>query len=153
MPATSSSSSTSTGRCASSTPIDKRSTFRRSARRCSDCIAGEATVALVSGRRLADVRSRSGLHGSTWFAGLHGLEIAGPGGDFAHPGVTHAASLMHALSAAIAADLASLPGTFVEDKGLSLAVHFRAASREDAVRAADAMLRHAQPHVSAGTGP
>ena len=116
-----------------------------------DRIAEEATVALVSGRQLADVRSRCGLQAPAWYAGLHGLEITGPGEDFAHPGVAHAASLMHALSAAIAADLTSLHGTFVEDKGLSLAVHFRAASREDGLRAADAMLRHARPHVSAGT--
>jgi trehalose-phosphatase len=115
-----------------------------------DRIAADATVALVSGRRLSDVRSRCGLHAPVWYAGLHGLEIVGPGAAFEHPGIAQAASHLHSLSATIAADLSRIPGAFLEDKGLSLVAHFRAAAPDDAVEAAGILMRHAKPHLDAG---
>src|SRR5437773_8732767 len=47
------------------------------------------SLGIVSGRRIADVRDRSGAGLGAFYAGLHGLEIDGPGLRFMH----HAASL------------------------------------------------------------
>src|SRR4051812_5112400 len=48
----------------------------------------DLSLAVVTGRRIADVRERAGAGSSAFYAGLHGLEIEGPGLRFMH----HAAS-------------------------------------------------------------
>src|SRR3954447_478708 len=115
-----------------------------------ETIAMEATIALVSGRRLADVQERCGLRVPAWYAGLHGFEIAGPGERFEHPGIAEATGTLRHLSGTLLQELTGLPGVFVEDKGRSLAVHFRAASPEDARRAEDILARVTRPHIESG---
>jgi trehalose-phosphatase len=46
---------------------------------------------LVSGRRISDLRERVPAAPSMFFAGLHGLEIEGPGLKFSHKAITLAA--------------------------------------------------------------
>lgn len=85
------------------------------------------TMAIVSGRRLEDVRVRTGLSADAYFAGLHGLEIEGGGERFVHPDVALARELVQGVARRIAPELLGLPGVFVEDKDLSVALHFRQA--------------------------
>ena len=108
------------------------------------------TVGIVSGRRLADVRSRTGDVGDAVFAGFHGLEIDGPFGAFAHPDATAAAATMKAIAAAAAPALRRMPGVFIEDKGLSIALHFRDADPAYRVAAESAFMTAAQPDLDAG---
>ncbi|HUH08897.1 MAG TPA: trehalose-phosphatase, partial [Egibacteraceae bacterium] len=56
------------------------------------------SLGIVSGRRLADVRERTGLPGTAYFAGLHGLEIEGGGDRFVHPQVAEARALVQGVS-------------------------------------------------------
>jgi trehalose-phosphatase len=109
-----------------------------------------ATIAIVSGRRLEDVKRRALLGPATYYAGLHGLEIEGPGDRFQHPGVSRTEPLLRSLAGPIAADLSDLDGAFLENKGHSIVAHFRAASIEDGIRAEAAVLRHAKPHLDSG---
>jgi trehalose-phosphatase len=109
-----------------------------------------ATLAIVSGRRLEDVRRRTQLGAGTYYAGMHGMEIEGPGDRYQHPAVHLTETLLHDLAGPIAADLSGVDGAFLEDKGHALVVHFRAASIEDAVRTQDALIRHARPHLDSG---
>jgi alpha,alpha-trehalase len=109
-----------------------------------------ATVAIVSGRRLDDVRLRTMLTIDAFYAGLHGLEIEGPDERYQHPALARTSALLRSLADPIAADLASLPGAFLEDKGHALVAHFRAASAENGARAEDVLLRHARPHLDSG---
>jgi trehalose-phosphatase len=109
-----------------------------------------ATLAIVSGRRLDDVRQRTRLGRGTYFAGVHGLEIEGGGDRYQHPAFSRTEALLRGLVDPVASDLAALDGTFLENKGPSLVVHFRAASVEDGARAEAALLRHAKPHIDAG---
>jgi trehalose 6-phosphate phosphatase len=109
-----------------------------------------ATLAIVSGRRLEDVRRRTTLGADTYFAGVHGLEIEGGGDRYRHPAFGRTETLLRGLAEPVASDLAALDGAFLENKGPSLVVHFRGASVEDGARAEATLLRHAKPHLDAG---
>jgi trehalose-phosphatase len=112
--------------------------------------ARDATVGLVSGRRLADIRSRAELGNHAFYAGFHGLEIEGEGMKFVHPDVHASRDLIQSLVAGIGRDVQGLGGVFVENKDLSLVVHFRAATTDVQLRVREIIERHAQPHVEAG---
>ena len=113
-------------------------------------LATTATIAIVSGRRLDDVRRRAGLPMSTFCAGLHGLEIEGGGDQFVHPDASSATDLLSSLEGTLARALGGLSGVFVESKTIALVVHFRSATDAVAARARDEVLAVAQPHVEGG---
>ena len=100
--------------------------------------SGNATVAIVSGRRLDDVRARAELGLPAYYAGLHGLEIAGPDGGFRHPDIEATVALVQELVTSLAEAVARLKGVFIENKQLSLVVHYRDASPPDAARVTEA---------------
>jgi trehalose-phosphatase len=85
---------------------------------------GDTRVAVVSGRPLSFVRRRVGLPAVT-FAGNHGLEVAGPGLRFRHPGAVAARPGLLEAKKAWAALLPRFPGGLVEDKGMSVTFHYR----------------------------
>lgn len=90
---------------------------------------------IVSGRSLADIRSRVDVPG-LFYAGNHGLEMAGPGLEFVHPGAERLRDTQTELYHQLSSNLADLPGVLVENKGLTLSVHYRMASeRADEVEA------------------
>lgn len=94
-------------------------------------------VAIISGRGLADARDRVRLDG-VWYAGNHGMEIHGPGIDRVHPEARAARPELERARAAIERAIGGIEGAFVEDKGLTLSVHYRLTPRDEvgAVRAA-----------------
>lgn len=100
------------------------------------------TAAVVSGRGLADVRERAAIPGIA-YAGNHGMEIEGAGLHRIHPEAAAARPLLQAAAARIEADLEGIDGAFLEDKGLTLSVHYRMAPdhaeevREIVLEAAD----------------
>jgi alpha,alpha-trehalase len=112
--------------------------------------AGNATVAIVSGRRLSDVRARADLTLPAYYAGLHGLEITGPDGVFRHPEIDGTVALIHRLVSALATAVAGLRGVFIEDKELSLVTHYRDASSSDATRAVGIVSNLVRPHIEDG---
>ena len=57
-----------------------------------------ATLAIVSGRRLEDVRQRTMLGPDTYYAGLHGLEIEGGGDRYRHPAFDRSEALLRSLA-------------------------------------------------------
>ena len=94
-------------------------------------------VAVVSGRSLADLRERADIDG-VLYAGNHGLELGDDEGSTVDP---KAASLRPAIERAVAdlrERLADVPGTLVEDKGVTATVHYRRTpdERVDEVRTA-----------------
>lgn len=87
-------------------------------------LAGAFPLAIVSGRRLGDIKARTGLPGIA-YAGNHGLEIDSP--DFsmlfdAGPGTRDELSY---LSRSLSKLSERFPGSILEDKGLSLSLHYR----------------------------
>lgn len=95
------------------------------------------TVTVVSGRSAADVRARADVPGLV-VAGNHGLELAGPGWEHVDPAVAESAVGVANLAAALGKATESIRGVLVEEKGLSVSVHYRQAEpdRHEAVRAA-----------------
>ena len=55
------------------------------------------TIAIVSGRRLDDVKQRTALAGDVYHAGLHGLEIESSREHYLHPGLPRAEAALRAL--------------------------------------------------------
>jgi trehalose 6-phosphate phosphatase len=89
------------------------------------------TVAVVSGRGLADVRERAAIPGIA-YAGNHGMEIEGAGLHRIHPEAQAARPELEAVGARVMADLEGIDGAFVEDKGLTLSIHYRMAPEREA---------------------
>ncbi len=109
-------------------------------------------VAVVSGRGMADVRERAAL-GPIAYAGNHGMEIHGAGIERIHPQAAAARPLLERAAGRIEARLAAIGGAFLEDKGLTLSVHYRQApDRADEVRRVvdDAAGGEAELKVTAG---
>ena len=95
----------------------------------------DLSAGLVSGRRIADLRERVPSAASMFLAGLHGLEIEGPGLRFAHKSVALAAPGISYLAKDLRRAVKPLPGVFVEDKTLSIVLHTRGASKADRLHA------------------
>lgn len=87
-----------------------------------------AYVAVVSGRGLADVRDRVGIEGIA-YAGNHGMEIEGPGIHRLHPAAAAARPLLEVVIERSASALSRIEGAALEDKGLTLTVHYRRVAR------------------------
>ncbi len=90
---------------------------------------GRVTVLVVSGRSAADLRARADVPGLI-VAGNHGLELAGPGWEHVDPAVAESGPAVSQLATTLGRALESIPGVSVEDKGLSIAVHYRHAAPE-----------------------
>jgi len=86
-------------------------------------------VAVVSGRGQAHTRERAAIPGIA-YAGNHGMEIHGPGIDRIHPEAAAARPVLERAAGALGDAIAAIPGAFVEDKELTLSVHFRLAPRD-----------------------
>lgn len=82
------------------------------------------TVGLVSGRSLDDLKKRAPLKG-LFFAGNHGLEIEGAGVRFIHPVHEETLSVIETLYWVLKRQFNGTGGVIVENKGLTLSVHYR----------------------------
>lgn len=83
-------------------------------------------IGIVSGRSLADVTARVDVPGLI-YAGNHGLEITGPGLRFVHPKAMELVETQRELYRRLRANLMDFSGVVIEDKGLTLSVHYRMA--------------------------
>jgi trehalose-phosphatase len=108
------------------------------------------TVGLVSGRRIGDLRDRSGNLAGAYYAGLHGLEIEGPGLKFTHAGLAVATPTIGVLSKELRRAVRGLDGVVIEDKGLSVVLHTRGASKSDSLHAKTRFLALSEPYLNEG---
>lgn len=90
----------------------------------------DMAAGIVSGRRLDDLRRRTGLPPSVYLAGLHGLEIAVGDRGWSHPDLADAAAHLRGLVSVLEPLGRDFPGLIVEDKDASVAVHARQLDRE-----------------------
>jgi trehalose 6-phosphate phosphatase len=82
------------------------------------------SVGVISGRGLPEIRSMVGIEG-IYYAGNHGLEIEGPGMSYIPPAAGTARPMMRELAGQLAAKLANIDGVIIQDKGLSISIHYR----------------------------
>jgi len=107
------------------------------------------SVGIISGRSLSEVRSLVEIEG-IYYAGNHGLEIEGPGLKFTNPAAEAARLEMKDLARQLSARLGSIEGVIVEDKGLSLSVHYRLVKTGEEKTVADILHRLTSPLVQQG---
>lgn len=96
------------------------------------------TVAILSGRALSDVRARIGIE-ELIYAGNHGFEIEGPGIAFTCPEAAALTGKLRALAGNLEQRFRSIPGLVVEDKSLTLSIHYRLVPEEEMPRCRDAL--------------
>lgn len=106
------------------------------------------TFGVVSGRRLADVADRVGA-AAEFVAGLHGLEITGPGTMFHHYALESAGAVIGSLRHAAARQLAWCPGVYLEDKTYALTCHVRLSPPDLGERALEEFEALAEPLLEA----
>jgi len=85
-------------------------------------------MAVLSGRSLPDLRSLVDLAG-IYYCGNHGLEIEGPGVAFRHAGAASLRSVVQSLADRIESDLQGFTGAVLENKSLTLSLHYRGVPR------------------------
>lgn len=106
------------------------------------------TLAVVSGRRIDDVRART-ADVAPYVGGLHGLEISGPTGGFLHPALARVAPVIADILARARLALAWCPDVVLEDKTYALTCHVRKVSPDAAGTALGQFVEVAQPALDA----
>lgn len=81
-------------------------------------------LGVISGRNLGDVRERVGVK-DIIYAGNHGLEMEGLGEPFVHPEAVSQREALAVIGQRISQELDQYPGVIIENKGLTLSVHYR----------------------------
>jgi trehalose-phosphatase len=103
----------------------------------------DTDVAIISGRALHDVRRLVGID-SVYYAGNHGLELEGPGIVHVQEAARGARPALDRCLPALRELSRRVPGVILEDKQLSVAIHFRLA--HIAAAEIEQLVRHiAQP--------
>ncbi len=87
-------------------------------------------VAIISGRSLADIKKRVGVE-SIIYSGNHGLEVESPKIKHKPQISTEYMDGLKKIKAELKERLKGVKGAFIEDKGISLAVHFREAGKRE----------------------
>ncbi len=111
--------------------------------------AGRCRIAVISGRALEDIRRRVGIAGIT-YGGNHGLEVEGPEGTFRYPLPAKARRALDAVRGELKKGLSAVPGTFLEEKGMTLTVHLRKVKRGELLIAAHALSEATRPYRMRG---
>jgi trehalose 6-phosphate phosphatase len=89
------------------------------------------TVGIISGRALADLKEKVNIKGLI-YAGNHGFEIEGPGLNFVNPLADEIKPFFRIIRQVLTMALGTIKGVLVEDKGITLSVHYRQAAEEKA---------------------
>jgi trehalose 6-phosphate phosphatase len=92
--------------------------------------SGCCKIAIISGRALRDVKKMVDIQDIT-YVGNHGLQIEGPKIKFESPLPYGYAKLLGALKDELTRKLSCVKGVVIEDKGLSLSVHYRLVAKGD----------------------
>ena len=81
-------------------------------------------LAIISGRALSDVKRMVGLK-KIIYVGNHGLEIEGPKIKFESSISAGYRTMLKQIKNSLNKKIANIKGAFIEDKGLTLSVHYR----------------------------
>jgi trehalose 6-phosphate phosphatase len=107
------------------------------------------TIGVISGRALADLKEKVKISGII-YAGNHGFEIEGPGWKFISPIADEVRPLFRILRQVLSLTLGKVKGVLIEDKGLSLSVHYRQVEDEKITTVEKMVERAVQKPASRG---
>ncbi len=88
-------------------------------------------LAFISGRQVGDLKRKVGIKNAI-YSGNHGLELTGPGMKFTPPVAPGYRSILRRIKRDLQEKVAAIPGALLEDKGLTLSLHYRLAAGKDA---------------------
>ena len=108
-----------------------------------------SSVGIISGRSLSELKSMVAIEG-IYYAGNHGLEIEGPGLKFVSQSAELARATIKDLTRQLSAALDSIAGVIVEDKGLSLSVHYRLVKKSEENLVAETFQQVISPSLNEG---
>ena len=94
------------------------------------------SLVIISGRPLAEIKRLVGIK-RIIYAGNHGLEIEGPKIKFINSSAKKAKPLIKNIFKLLSKELASIKEVLVENKGLTLSVHFRLVKAKKALHQLD----------------
>ena len=126
-------------------PTIPRPTPETSALLCRIADRPDISLGIVSGRRVADLRTRTQLPSRVYLAGLHGMEIEVGTRCWRHPDLDASRDYVRALREHLEEVRSEVPGLLLEDKEVSVAIHVRTVDpehRDDALELADACAMH-----------
>ncbi len=106
-------------------------------------------VAIVSGRSLSNIRKLVKLKG-LYYAGNHGFEISGPRIKLAQPKALNTRLTIAKFRRKLRKELKRIEGVIVENKGLTVGVHYRLVRSEELKRLKKIVGRMSEPYVSSG---
>jgi len=87
-------------------------------------------LAVVSGRSLMDIKNMVGIAGLIYI-GNHGMEIEGPKIRFRRPTTFGFRNALQQIKEGLSKKLIAKKGVLIEDKNLTLSLHYRLANRND----------------------
>lgn len=91
------------------------------------------SLAIISGRTLGDIKRIAGVKGII-YSGNHGLEMEGPEFKFKAPVSRRFKDILKKIKHDLEARLSSIKGVLLEDKSLSLSLHYRLVNKKDVAR-------------------
>ena len=100
-----------------------------STQRLVHSISKKIPVVLISGRAQADLKKRVGLSGVT-YVGNHGFEISNRNFQFRMKNETQWRKFLKNIRCQLEQSLDNLPGVWIENKKVTLSIHYRLARRE-----------------------
>jgi trehalose 6-phosphate phosphatase len=112
------------------------------------------TLAVMSGRSVQDLQERVGISGVI-YAGNHGMEIRGAGFEFIEPSAAARAQELKELADDLRHQLRNIGGVLMEDKGLTLSVHYRRVApidNEEVWRVVQTLVANAKSSFHLTTG-
>ena len=104
-------------------------------------------IGIITGRALKDIKRKIGLEGVI-YAGNHGLEIEGPKIKFESRVSPRTVSIIRNLKEELTEKLSKIKGIFVEDKNVTLSVHYRSATRTGYLSAKKIIKEVIQPFLA-----
>lgn len=109
----------------------------------------DVKIAVISGRALKDIKSAIGLENIV-YVGNHGLEIEGRKIKFESQVQPQSKADIRRIKEELSAKLSQIKGVFVEDKALTLSIHYRMADKKDVLKLKDIFDEVAGPYARAG---
>lgn len=131
-------------------PTIPRPSAETSALLCQLAGRKDLSFGIVSGRRVADLRTRTQLPSRVYLAGLHGMEIEISTLRWQHPDLETAREHVRTLNEHLEEIRERVPGLLLEDKHVSIAVHVRNVDTDRRIAALAEADACASRYVSSG---
>ncbi len=113
------------------------------------CRQEKYIVGIITARSLEDITGRVGVE-ELVYAGNHGLEMRGPGLESVHHQAARISHTANRVDAALQQALGGTPGVLIENKGLTLTVHYRLTPKELVPEVKEAVAGAVRPFIESG---